>query len=596
MKITYDLLPRQKRRRHNLKVEIDLYPCATELYEELDRIGLIERIKNIPQLGVIKVQKKLAKTRFDYVMLQLHLHKLIQTKIQGDLRFTYNNRISSEEFGKGYNYPNKNDKPFMGDVVQLLTIVYNVGHFYNTFTASRAVIMLAEKDKLFYDMVVNACEDKEYQSAAKIILDNKNYKRLHLLNSILVLEQCDKSKHSVSLALKILYSYINESSLPEESKLKYAFTIFRDVRTVSYIAYDLQIAETPLTIDLCDEKAMVLLLKELLSEYNNNQSLNNLICSISKLLDDTVYDENSNAICYYKISRKMVSLLTKKLDCAYVSYYNDLFINKSSVLNQVHTHKRDYVQSQILKLTFSKDQRRISEALLSELEKINNTRVGYYDRHSGEQTILVSIKSTCNFDVKRYAAYKVLKCTVNYLRRISNISSYDLRFLLTVKFFLFYLFKENPVIIKPTVNKDLCAICTRGKNARMKELQSLLKLSIGNADENHEVEFLLSRISNDTKNDTTITIPASILVYQKGVAGQKLSEFDGLIIHPMRESHQIVFLEAKNRDKKPNTGKKCLAKKLDKFLFEYLPEDIIVVDRDAYWKYTIKSFTSQFDT
>ena len=31
-------------------------------------------------------------------------------------------------------------------------------------------------------------------------------------------------------------------------------------------------------------------------------------------------------------------------------------------------------------------------------------------------------------------------------------------------------------------------------------------------------------------------------------------------------------------------------------LFEYLPEDIIVVDRDAYWKYTIKSFTSQFDT
>ena len=313
---------------------------------------------------------------------------------------------------------------------------------------------------------------------------------------------------------------------------------------------------------------MVLLLKELLSEYNNNQSSNHLVGSITKLLDDTVYNENSNAICYYKISRKMVSLLTKKLDCTDVNYYNDLFINKFSILNQVHTHKRDYVQSQILKLTFTSEQRVISEPLLYELEKINNTRVGYYDRHSGEQTILVSIKRNCNSDDKRYAAYKTLKCTVNYLRRISNISSCDSRFLLAVKFFLFYLFDENPVVIKPTINRDICVVCTRGKNTRIKELQSLLKSSIGNEDENHEVKFLLSQIINDSINDTTITIPASIIVYQKDAVGRKLSEFDGLIIHPMRKSNQVIFLEAKNRDKKPSFGKKCLIEKFDKFSFK----------------------------
>ena len=85
-----------------------------------------------------------------------------------------------------------------------------------------------------------------------------------------------------------MYSYINEPLLPEESKLKYAFVIFRNIRTVSYMAYDLQIAEMPLTIDLCNEKAMLLLLKELLSEYNNNQPSNHLVGSIAKLLDDTV--------------------------------------------------------------------------------------------------------------------------------------------------------------------------------------------------------------------------------------------------------------------------------------------------------------------
>lgn len=588
MELKYDLLPKQKTQKRNLRVEIDLYPYATELYEELDKIGIIKRIKEIPQLGVIKVKKKLAKTRFDYVMLQLYLHKLIKNRLQGDLRYTYNNYINSKEFREDYVYFNKKNKPSMGDIFQLLTIIYNVGHFYNTFTASRAITMIAQEDSNFHNLVVNACADERYQNAAKTILENKNYQRLHLLNSILILEHCNKSKQSVSVALEILYSYINEQLLPEESKLKYAFAIFRNVRSVSYMAYDLQIAETPLTIDLCNEKAMLLLLKELLSEYNNNQSSNHLVGSITKLLDDTVYNENSNAICYYKISRKMVSLLTRKLDYADINYYNDLFINKFSILNQVHTHKRDYVQSQILKLTFTSEQRWVSELLLSELEKINNTRVGYYDRYSGEQTILVSIKSNCNSDAKRYAAYKTLKCTVNYLRRISNISSCDSRFLLAVKFFLFYLFDENPVVIKPTINRDICVICTRGKNTRIKKLRSLLKSSIGSEDENHEVDFLLSRVFNDSINDTTITIPASILVYQKDATGRKLSEFDGLIIYPMRKSNQVVFLEAKNRDKNPSCGKNCLIEKFDKFSFEYESGNIEIVGYDAFWKYSIK--------
>lgn len=587
MEIKHDLLPKQKSRKHNLRVEVDLYPYATELYEELDKIGLIERIQEIPQLGVIKVKKRLAKTRFDYVMLQLYLHKLIKSNLQGQLRFTYNNYINSKEFRDDYIYSNKKNKPSMGDIFQLLTIVYNVGHYYNTFTASRAVAMIADEDNIFYDLVVNASEDERYQSAAKTMLINKNYQRLHLLNSILVLERCDKSKQSISVALEILYAYINEQLLSEESKLKYAFAIFRNVRAVAYMAYDLQIAETPLTIDLCNEKAMMLLLEELLSEYNNNQSSNHLVSSITKLLDDSVYNENSNAICYHKISRKMVSLIKSESNYGKIDYYNDLFINKTSILNRIHIHKRDYVQSNILKLTFSEEERWISEALLSYLEKINNTRVGYYNRYSGEQTILVSIRSTCDNATKRYAAFKTLKCTINNLRRIPNVSSYDMRFLLAVKFFLFYLFEENPIVIKPTICRDVCVVCTRGKNTRVKEIHSLLKKSIGNEDENHEVNFLLSQIKDDSVNDTTITIPASILVYQKDATGRKLCEFDGMIIHPLRKVNQVVFLEAKNRDKQPSVGKKCLIEKFDKLSFNYSPDAIQTVNYDAYWKYSL---------
>ena len=588
MKIKHALLPKQKTRKHNLKVEIDLYFYATELYEELDKIGIINRIKEIPQLGVIKVNKKLAKTRFDYVMLQVYLHKMIKANLQGKLRFSYNNYINSEEFGHDYQYPDKKSKkPSIGDILQILTIIYNIGHFYNTFTASRSITMLSSEDKAFYNLVVNASTDERYQNVAKAILQRKNYQRLHLLNSLLILEHCDTSKQSISVAIEILYAYINEQLLNEENKLKYIFDIFKKIRTISYMAYDLQIAETPLTIDLCNEKAILLLLEELLSEYNNNQSSNFLLHSITKLLDDTVYNENSNAICYYRISRKMVSLLTKEPNYSRLDYYKDLFDDKKSLLNRIHAHKRDYHQSQILKLTFSAESRKQSEQLLLDLDKINNTRVGYYDRHSGEQTILVSIKKNCNSAAKRVAAYKTMKCAVNYIRRIiPNPLPIDKRYLLSVKFFFFYLFDENPVVIKPTISRDVCVICTRGKNTRVKEIQSRLKDSIGNEDENHEIEFLLSNIKDDTVNDTSITIPASIIVY-KNSDGSKLSEFDGMIIHPMRKNNQIIFLEAKNRDKQPSFGKNCLKDKFNKFSFDYLEEDIHVVDCDAYLKFTI---------
>ena len=155
-KIEHELLPKQKSRKHNLKADIDLYPYATELHEKLDHIGIIERIKNIPQLGVIKVPKRLQKTRYDYIMLQLYLHQLIKKNMQGQLRLTYNNMIKAKEFREDFKFNSKNDKPSIGDVLQLLTIVYNIDHFYNTFTASRAVTVMSSQDISFKDMILAA--------------------------------------------------------------------------------------------------------------------------------------------------------------------------------------------------------------------------------------------------------------------------------------------------------------------------------------------------------------------------------------------------------------------------------------------------------
>lgn len=583
--IEHDLLPKQKPRKTNLKVKVDLYTYATELFDELSLIGIVQRLKDTPQLGVIKVPKKLMKSRFDYTVLQLYFHQLIKKKLQPKLELTYNNPVKSKEFRDNMFYLSAEENPTVGDMLQVLTIAYNLGHFYNTFTASRAVVMLAEENADFRNKLINSSINHRFQEAAEFLLSEQNYQRLHLLNSLLVLERCNQNKQSVILAQELIFAYLNEDKLIEKSKLHYIFNVFRSVRNVSYIAYDLQIANMPLTIDLCNEDSILVLFNELLSVYNDQLPANRLIASIGKMLDDTVYNENSNAICYYRISRKIANDMNRDNNMKFKEYYSDFWLCQHSIFNKHHSQSRDYSSDAILKLTFPVEDRKLSQELLIELERINNSRVGYYDRNSGERTILVSIKKKCKN--KALTAFRVLKETIRYLRKISSPSNADIRYLLASKFFLYYLFDENPIVIKETIDTDVCVLCTRGKKSRTSEINFLLSKRNGNIDERHEVEFMLECLTQDNINDTSITIPASILIFQKDLPGKKLCEFDGMVIHPMRKTEQILLLEAKNTGRNPSYAKKCLSEKLDKLNFKYSKNGIETHGHDALLKVSI---------
>ncbi len=579
MIIEHNLLKKQKSRKYSSKVEVDLYETATELYEELDSKGIIDRIKDVPQLGVINVSKNLKKSRYDYTVLQLYFHQLIKNNLQDHLEPTYNNYLKASDFRKGLNFITKKWKPSIADLLQVLAIVYNIGHFYNTFVSSRAMIIYATQCAEFRDLIIQSSDDALYQCAARKLLDEANYQRFHLINSLLILQKCDQTKQSVRLAQELLYAYINENTLSEDNKLHYVFWLFRSVRNVAYVSYDLQIAKTPLTIDLCNPNALLVLFKELLSAYNDSQSTKQLVDSISKLLDDTVYNEESHAICYYMISQRMVSKLRQIPSWSEENYYHDYWICKDSLFNSVYSQRKDYVKTGILKLTFAENQNEYSRQLFNILNHTNGVRAGYYDRHHGEQTILVSLKRSCK--TKPQVAFRILKIVVSSLRRIPDVDATDPRYLLATKFFLLYLFRENPVIIKPTIHPEVCVICTKGKRQRISALQKLLISGYGNADERHEAENICSILRNDERNDTCIIVPASILAYAKEKSGKKLCEFDGVILFPTRKQKSIVFLEAKNTKDKPAFGKVCLTEKLVKLNIPFNEDDIQIQGKDA---------------
>lgn len=582
--ISHNLLPRQKHRKQGLNVNIDLYDYAAELYEELERIDIITRLKSIPHLGVIKVPTKLKKTRYDYVMLQLYFHQIIKRNLQNQLRLTYNNAVKSSEFSISSPESFAN-KPSIGDTLQLLCIVYNVGHFFNTFTASRAATLLAKDFDYFATKIIHSSSDPRFMEASERIIDSRNYQRFHLLNSLLVLEHCSQELPSVKLAQDLIYSYLNASSLPENSKLKYIFDVFKSVRDVSYVAYDLQIAPTPFTLDLWNEQAVCILFKELLSNFNDRIPAENLMKSIEKMLDDTVYNENSNAICYYKISQKIEKRFEHSVNIETFDYYNDCFLSQYSVFNKPYSQKRDYCNFGILKLTFPIECSNISEELVYTLERTNNVSVGYYDRHSGERTVLVSIKKNCKNKSK--VAFRVMGLAVSALRKIPNIVPEDFRFLLVAKFFIHNLFGENLVVIKPTIHNRICTLCTRGKNKRTTALEEILKDCSGTVDEKHEVEFILDCLKSDTVNDTCITIPGSVLLYPQDAPGRKLCEFDGMALFPYRKKDQIVLFESKNTKGKPGYGRRCLCDKLNILSFSFDSAKIENVHHDVYLKISI---------
>lgn len=567
-------------RKQGLSVKIDLYSLATEFYNELDRIGIISRMRNVPQLGVVRVSKKLCKSRYDYTMLQLYFHQLVKRELQQKLKFTYNNPVGVEDLFPAPEIFSKSDKPSIGDILQIITLAYNAGHFYNTFVASRAVTMLASEDIEFRHLIMHSSREDRFEQAANLLLDKQNYMRLHLLNSLLIIEKCDQSKRSVMFAKEIIYKYLFQCELSKECKLYYVFTIFQRVRDVSYVAYDLQIANTPFTIDIWNEKAILILLQELLSNFNNKAPAINLMASIEKLLDDTVYNQSSNAICYYKLSRLMTSCIQKSSCYSNLNYYNALFLEKDSVLNKSYRQCRDYSESNILKLTFSHEEIPMARKLLLDLEHTNNARVGYYDRSSGEVTVLVSIKT--HSKNKANTAFRIIKCVVRCLRNNSRLEHYDVRYLLAAKFFLYYIFSEKSILIEPTVDATKCVLCVRGKKRRVEELNKLLVQGLGKIDQRHEVEYLKKKLAEDTRNDTCLMIPGSIIVYENDRSGKKICEFDCMNIFTSRTTNQLMLLEAKNTIGSPSFGKNCIKKKLKKLNITVNERNIIVDGQDAF--------------
>ena len=304
MLLSYNIVISPQQRGNSYTVSIDGYRYIEELWGELDRLGIIERLKQVPQLGNIQVKSKLKKTRYDYVMLQMYLHQFVRKNLNNKLKYSYSNYLRKDDILSDITMTvgDKQYAPSIGDALQVFAVAYNIGHFFNTFTASMAALNLVSEIHELKDFITKDMDEASIALADDII-ESHNYHRFHLLNSLLILDKCDAEKPSVQLAKALIHLYIHSDLRTE--KMAYVFEVFRDIRTFSYFIYDLPVSQTPLYLDIRNSDALRTMLSEMLDQYNNKKSVQSLLNSVDKILDDTVYNENVQSIVSYQISKEI---------------------------------------------------------------------------------------------------------------------------------------------------------------------------------------------------------------------------------------------------------------------------------------------------
>lgn len=572
-KIVEDIFKRIDRSKKHKEVELTLYPLSTELYNELERIGMIDRLKSVPQLGSISINKSLSKTRYDYLILQLWLHKKAHDLINEALEYSYASTMYKTDFTSTFPFCPPYEKPTIEEFIQTFSLAYNIGHCHNTFLASRAMIFAFQQSSDLFKSFVSQFNNPRIETLLKNLIESDDYHHFHLVNSILVLEQCNNRLFSVQIAKELIFEYFNPSG--SSKKLQYVFNLFRKIRDFAIITFDLQLGHTPFRIRLTDDNSLKKFLTEYLEKYNDNQKSVQLIESMTKLLSTFIYNEEKRVIKTFYFAKVMGrKLISQGLD----DYYKSMFINPKSSINKRLSSSLS-IDSNCMKLTFCEKEDSIAKDLLHKLDHMNSVRVAKYNRHEGHSTIVVSVNK--KHKTNNSLQLRILKTIISHLRKLPEIKEDDIRYLIVTKYFLSHFLNNRRIRINPTAdNNNTCVYCVKGSVAK----QNILNKHLANYSDDakkHEIENMITFLENDVKRDVSILIPASIVVFDANERKTDV-EFDGFIINPNRSSEQIVFLEAKV-SKAAGNAKKELRNKLEKLGFHVDANDIHPSGNDAYY-------------
>ncbi len=334
------------------------------LYDFLDEVGEIDRLKNLDHLGIVReVIDGARHSRFDYIAL---IFALIHNWVQQIKEIHTVSKVGVEPKG---NVLGK-------DLIKCWTLLFNIGHLDWTFFTERILLEVLHEREL-HTKLIEGIEDEEIRKKAEEIFEFYDYDHFYQILAYLRF-RCLYSRYGDKISKNwfkryewMLKKYIVDdfSDKAKESNIAYLKNLHRNARKIAYLLLDS--FYTPSGLNL--SSALLFGNPELIrSIIFNETEISNTLKFLNRQLYKSVYlNEKVLAIqsLYYEplkeeLTRKVESLRSGENICDFIEeIYEGLNIQK--IRKENRKKKSEYVP--IMRFEFEVND--LNEQLKEKLDK-----------------------------------------------------------------------------------------------------------------------------------------------------------------------------------------------------------------------------------
>jgi len=587
----------ENRLRYNIPscgtLTANLFKYTCSLMEFLNYYKHIDRFKRINQLGKLsEVYEGVHHKRYDYVFLQLALISELCKNKKNEFG------LSSKRHFCGV-LPSIGKEPSVGELLQCLAILSNIGYLEGTFATARAWLTYLKKDRTKYNNFKSGLAKQDLKAFEGIVRNYDYYKFNVILGLFFLQRYKKKSKEHCEFASNILRLYLKHdfSDIQQSEFLQ----LYRTIRTVSFITLDSFYTPVPFNLEL----SSILLGFDTLYEslFVKNTTYKIALRNLERVLQDSVYLSSDSCLCTARTSEdKLEEIKEFEIDSMLTLYYSVCPACNKEDLNQ-KIKELDWIREKKLLLKYrysfrSKD--KLPEALNDELSweiqtrnKIGKSscRVGLLKNARNNEIRLVFGLTSKDDLVCVKSALKCISEAIKFRKefgqgvlneyRDKNPEEY-LRFILKSLFGW-----EKRFILENKNERNKAIFITQGKTELLNKIDEYIKTATEylTSDGIFEVEKMKDLVNKVNYSGLTLCYIGETKLFEAGKSTNS-AEYDGILITPNTIDNQEAFsyiLEAKNKQHGSTEAQKQIKERVTPHLSESLKMEVIKLgNKSAY--------------
>jgi hypothetical protein len=210
-----------------------LHKESASLYHAFEKSKELERIKKVPQLGIVAEALPGSRhTRWEYLHLLVHLIKHCTT----DRRMHLNSEVKLEA------------KVSVSSTLELLNswaILLQIGHLFWTFASEKLLLDEIFRNNTSKEALL-AEIDFSARDWAQEIIDNLDYYRFHLVLGQYRVQRLLKDEELKKNAIQILNAY----AAPKSATVENLRSLYMQIRRIAYLALDAEYSPSLLGLRL----------------------------------------------------------------------------------------------------------------------------------------------------------------------------------------------------------------------------------------------------------------------------------------------------------------------------------------------------------